>query len=115
MSCNKTVAIKYVASDYKMQFICARHRTLPSSMTAYVTYIKLWELIQNGTQFFVKCLLRKFDLSHVKLADASDLKLWVDDCRRFALRSRQHNVDEILVCRHRLNALEVVNDHSRCL
>ena len=43
------------------------------------TNIKHWKFSQNSTKFFVKCVLSKFDLAHVKVSYSADFEVFVDD------------------------------------
>jgi hypothetical protein len=43
------------------------------------TYIEHREFGENRTQFFVESVLRELDLAHIKVADATDLEVFVDD------------------------------------
>jgi len=57
-------------------------------------------------------------LAHVELADPDDVVARVHDGGRLALRLGEDHVDELLGRRHRLDLLEVVDDHilaGRCV
>lgn len=43
------------------------------------TYIKLWEVSENLREAVVVVLLRELHLTHVKMSDAVDLVMFVDD------------------------------------
>ena len=45
------------------------------------TYVDDREFLENGTELFVKRILGKLDLAHVKVADPADLEVLVDDLR----------------------------------
>ena len=48
-----------------MQLVCA--------------HVKDGEILEDGVEFLIKCFLREFDLSHVKIADSADLEVLVDN------------------------------------
>lgn len=50
-----------------------------------MTYIKLWEVGENLREAVVVVLLRELHLAHVKMSDAVNLIMLVDDCRRLPL------------------------------
>lgn len=50
-----------------------------------VTYIKLREVGENLREAVVVVLLRELHLPHVKMSDAVDLVMFVDDCGRLPL------------------------------
>jgi hypothetical protein len=43
------------------------------------THVKHGEFSQNGTEFFVECILRKLDLAHIKIPYATDFEVLVND------------------------------------
>jgi hypothetical protein len=43
------------------------------------TYIEHREFGEDRAEFFVKRILREFDLAHVKVTDATDLEVFVND------------------------------------
>lgn len=50
-----------------------------------VTYIKLWEVGENLREAVVVVLLRELHLAHVKMSDAVNLVMFVDNCGRLPL------------------------------
>jgi len=75
-------------------------------------YIKQRKVGQDLGYPVVIVLLRVFDLAHVKLTDAHNRKVSVNNGWRFALGHRQDDIDEILRLRHNLYLLEIVDHHS---
>jgi hypothetical protein len=43
------------------------------------TYVEHGEFGEDRAEFFVKRILREFDLAHVKVTDATDLEVFVND------------------------------------
>jgi hypothetical protein len=43
------------------------------------TYVEHGEFGEDRTEFFIKSILREFDLAHVKVTDATDLEVFVND------------------------------------
>lgn len=50
------------------------------------TYIKHRELGQDSTKFFIKAVLRKFDLAHVKVPYPADFEVFVDDLHTISVK-----------------------------
>lgn len=50
-----------------------------------VTYIKLWEVCENLREAVVVVLLCELHLPHIKMSDAVDLVMFVDDGGRLPL------------------------------
>ncbi len=74
-------------------------------------YIEDGEVSEDLRKLVVERLLSVFHLAHVKLTNAADGIARVDDSGRLALGAGQSDVDEVLARRHRLNLLEVVQNH----
>mmetsp|Transcript_9318 Transcript_9318/g.19659 ORF Transcript_9318/g.19659 Transcript_9318/m.19659 type:complete len:220 (+) Transcript_9318:304-963(+) len=58
------------------------------------------------------CLLGEFDFAHVKVTNSRNLVTGMDHRRRPSLRSRQHDIHQIVCARHRGHFLEVVHRHD---
>lgn len=50
-----------------------------------MTYVKLWEVGEDLGQAVVVVLLCELHFPHVKMSDAVDLVMFVDDCGRLPL------------------------------
>lgn len=60
-------------------------------------------------------LLSKFDFSHVKMSNAMNLVMFMNNSRSLSLSLRQCQVNKVLGGRHHRNFLEVVMRHAGCL
>lgn len=97
-----------------MQLVCA--------------HVKDGEILEDGVEFLIKCFLREFDLSHVKIADSADLEVLVDNLNvarqksgkwpivrtcsgSFSLRLGQDNIQEIRRRRHRGDGFQTLCRH----
>lgn len=97
------------------------------------TYIKHREFREDRTKFFIKRVLRELNLAHIKIADATNLEVFVDDLLdwtkimliqrgRLATHSRclalclgQHDVQEICRSGHWRDGLQTARRHLVCM
>ena len=77
-----------------------------------VDVVQLGELGHHRGELVVERLLREFHLLRVKLTNAGDLEVPVDDCRRLALSLGQDDVHEVLGRRDDRDLLKIVMTHG---
>lgn len=68
----------------------------------------LRELANNQREAIMEVLLSKFDFSHIKVSNTSDLVSPMDDGRSFPLGFRQYYVGELLCCRNHSDSLKII-------
>lgn len=64
----------------------ARIHSTEDEVEVEATYVELWEVGENLREAVVVVLLRELHLAHVKMSDAVNLVMFVDDCGRLPLR-----------------------------
>lgn len=57
------------------------------------TYVEHREFGEDRAELFVKRILREFDLAHVKVTDATDLEIFVNDLGKTIVSSYQDRAD----------------------
>mmetsp|Transcript_24946 Transcript_24946/g.47820 ORF Transcript_24946/g.47820 Transcript_24946/m.47820 type:complete len:257 (+) Transcript_24946:1583-2353(+) len=70
------------------------------------------EVGEHGRESVRDCLLGEFDFAHVKVTNSRNLVTGMNHRRSSSLRSRQHDIHEIVCARHRGHLLEVVYRHD---
>lgn len=70
---------RFCDSHHRTENVRVRPAYIEGARLFYNTNIEDREVIEDRAQFFIECILGKLDFAHVKVTNAADFEVFVDD------------------------------------